>query len=432
MYKKKYMLILLSMLLVGLCAVSFVSASDANVTDDVSAVDSDVSDVAAIESSDDSDIDEVSAIDSDDEVESDDSLAVSSDEVSTIDDEKISAIDDEKLGIDNSADTLKKVEEKPLSVNGSSDVTKATIKLAQSGKAYKSAKLVVKVADSNGTALNKVPVKVKFSNKKSVTLTTNSKGIATYTMPFSPGTYKATASISKDNVDAKSKTLSNIKIVKAKLTIKAKKLTTTYKSGKYFQVKLVNSKNKAVKSVRVKMKVYTGKKYKTYSVKTNGKGIAKIKTNSLKRGKHKVVIKISSKNYAAKTKKTVVKITPKPVTVLARSGIYKYKGKQVGGVFESQVLNKDTRVPINGFKLKIKIYTGSKYQSFNLVTGKGEKFKGYLFYITNKPSVGTHKVVISSANKNFKGSVTTKLVIKKEFKQYKPYAIYMSNGKVYS
>jgi hypothetical protein len=36
--------------------------------------------------------------------------------------------------------------------------------------------------------------------------------------------------------------------------------------------------------------VFTGKKYNTYTVKTNKKGLAKINTKSLKIGKHKVII----------------------------------------------------------------------------------------------------------------------------------------------
>ena len=44
------------------------------------------------------------------------------------------------------------------------------------------------------------------------------------------------------------------------------------------------------------MKVYTGRKYKTYIIKTNKKGIASLKI-SQKRGKHKVVLSPGSPTY---------------------------------------------------------------------------------------------------------------------------------------
>jgi DNA-binding Xre family transcriptional regulator len=68
-------------------------------------------------------------------------------------------------------------------------------------------------------------------------------------------------------------------------------------------------KNKATKkiisNVKVKIKVYSGKKYKTYTVKTNKKGIAKINTNKLKTGKHKVVISSKNSNYLISAKSMI-------------------------------------------------------------------------------------------------------------------------------
>ena len=46
---------------------------------------------------------------------------------------------------------------------------------------------------------------------------------------------------------------------------------------------------KVISGVKVKIKVYTGKKYKTYTVKTNSKGIASYKLkNTLKVGKYTI------------------------------------------------------------------------------------------------------------------------------------------------
>ena len=50
-----------------------------------------------------------------------------------------------------------------------------------------------------------------------------------------------------------------------------------YKQNNYFNIKVLNIFENAVKNVSLKVKVYTGKKSKTYTVKTNKNGIAKIK-----------------------------------------------------------------------------------------------------------------------------------------------------------
>ena len=56
------------------------------------------------------------------------------------------------------------------------------------------------------------------------------------------------------------------------------------------------------------MKVYTGKKYVKYTVKTNSSAIAKIKTNKLAIGTHKVTINSGNKSYnLSKSSKIIVK-----------------------------------------------------------------------------------------------------------------------------
>ena len=123
------------------------------------------------------------------------------------------------------------------------------------------------------------------------------------------GTYKVEVTCTDKNVNAK-KVTSKIVIKKptpAKLT--AKKMTAKKGAKKYFKVKVTNKKTKKVmKGVKVKVKVYTGKKYKTYKVKTNKKGIAKISTKKLKVGKHKVVVTRGTNAIKAKSVKSTIKI----------------------------------------------------------------------------------------------------------------------------
>lgn len=86
-----------------------------------------------------------------------------------------------------------------------------------------------------------------------------------------------------------------ITIKKAKTTVIAKKIVAKYKKSKYFKATIKNKASyKPVSKIKVKVKVYTGKKAKTFILKTNKKGVVKFNTEKLKRGIHKV--KITSKN----------------------------------------------------------------------------------------------------------------------------------------
>lgn len=124
------------------------------------------------------------------------------------------------------------------------------------------------------------------------------------------GTYKVTFAVSPDGSEdfewRDTHAVATIKITKAKTIVKAPKVTAKYKKSKYFKVTIKNkASNKAAAKIKVKIKVYTGKKYKTYTVKTNKKGVAKINTKKLKRGKHKVVISSGNSNYIISKKSSI-------------------------------------------------------------------------------------------------------------------------------
>lgn len=95
-----------------------------------------------------------------------------------------------------------------------------------------------------------------------------------------------------------------ITIKKAPTTVKAAKVTNKYKKSKFFKI-TVKSNKKVVKNLKLKLKVYTGKKYKTYTVKTDKKGLAKFNTKNLKIGKHNVIISTSDKNYKLSSKSII-------------------------------------------------------------------------------------------------------------------------------
>ena len=275
----------------------------------------------------------------------------------------------------------------------------ATIKLSQVGTYYNNAALKVSLRTPSNQPV-KGKVKITFSNGKSVTLNTNSEGVASYSIPFAPGTYSATAKAVSDNVIANSVTLKNIKISKSSATITPTKLSTTYASGKYFQVKVVNSKTKkAISGVKLNLKVYTGKKYKTVTVTTNSKGIAKYSASTLGIGTHKVVVSLKDTKYiTAKSKKSSVKVSKATLKISAPKVTNQYKQAES---FKVTVKNKASGKAMSGVKVTVKVYTGSKYKTYTKKTNS----KGVAAFSTKSLSKTTHKVVVKvKATKKYKAA----------------------------
>ena len=187
--------------------------------------------------------------------------------------------------------------------------TQITLSAAKVSTTYNSGKTFsVKVVNKNTKKAIK-NCQVRITIVKSYTgdyyAKTNSKGIATFKLTgIKPGTYKVNVVTYMKYSPAK--TTSTVKISKAPTIVKAPKVTAKYKKSKYFKV-TVKSKatKKVVKNIKVKIKVYTGKKYKTFTVKTNKKGIAKLNTKKLKKGSHKVLISSGNSNYKISAKSTI-------------------------------------------------------------------------------------------------------------------------------
>ena len=186
-----------------------------------------------------------------------------------------------------------------------------TKKLSTSYYSGKTIKIKVLTLPSKITAKKLLLLVVAKSSKKkySIPIKTNSKGIATlkasrlnagYYRIYVYETFLTTGSDPGDEVYYKvpgvlSKT--TLKVTKAKTIVKAPKVKFRYKKSRYFKLTLKHKVTKKVMSgIKLKLRVYTGKKFKTYYVKTNKKGVAKLNTKKLKRGKHKVKILSRNKN----------------------------------------------------------------------------------------------------------------------------------------
>lgn len=103
---------------------------------------------------------------------------------------------------------------------------------------------------------------------------------------------------------------------KIKTKVQADEKAVKYKKSSYFKIKLQDKNNTLLKNVKLKVTVKSGKKVKTFNVKTNSKGIAQFNTKGLKVGKYSVNITSDDGNYTvSKTSKIFV---GKPYTALLR------------------------------------------------------------------------------------------------------------------
>lgn len=306
---------------------------------------------------------------------------------------------------------------------------KAYLTITKKGSEYGNVVLTFTLKTSD-MALAGEEIVLKFSNEKIVTVKTNDNGVATYSIPFAPGTYSVSAIPLGADYDYMTEKLNGIKIEKASATITPTKLTTTYASGKNFQVKLVNSKTKAtIANVKLTLKVYTGKKYKTVTVKTDSKGIAKYSASTLSIGTHKIVVSIKDTKYVSAASKTSsVKVTKATYLITAPQVTNGYKQT---GTFKVVVKNKASGKAIKGVQLTLKVYTGKKYKTVNVKTNS----KGEASISTKTLTKTTHKVVISAkATTNYLSaskSSSIKIIkakIKTQFEFVDMYYNYYNNG----
>ncbi|MDO5479472.1 MAG: hypothetical protein Q4G23_09970, partial [Clostridia bacterium] len=191
-----------------------------------------------------------------------------------------------------------------------------------------------------------------------------------------------------------------------KTTVTAKALSTTYDSGKTFDIKVVDGKNNPVKDLKLTLKVFTGKTSKNYYATTNDKGVASFKASTLAIGTHKVEITSSNAAYDVKKTTSSIKISKAKTTVKAPKVTAKAKKSKY---FKATVKNAATKKVVKNIKVKVKVFTGKKSKTYNLKTNS----KGVAQFNVKSLKVGSHKVVISSGDAKYTISAKSTIVIKK-------------------
>lgn len=223
---------------------------------------------------------------------------------------------------------------------------------------------VVNVNTKKAVENIKLSLKVYTGNKyKTVTVTTDSNGVAKYsTSSLSIGKHKITASIKDTKNCVGSSKSSSVKITKSGVSISAPSQYVVFNKGPSFKVTIKNkASKKGVAGIAVTAKVYTGKKYKTVTAKTNSKGIATFSTKGFSKGKH--AIKISTKsnaNYLSGSAKSSMNVLASKITtyITVTQGI-RFVIANTGLVLTSAIA---TLRDINGKELfkPIKVYSSSQ------------------------------------------------------------------------
>lgn len=184
-----------------------------------------------------------------------------------------------------------------------------------------------------------------------------------------------------------------LEIKKIESSIITNKFTTNYSSNKLFNVKIKDNKGKLLSGAKITLKIYSGKKFKTYTKTSNSKGMASFNISRLSAGTHKTVITASGN--VIKTQKTeTIKINKAYVIGKINKNVFKYKKSSKAVI---KILNKALNKPIIGLSVKLKVCTGKKYKSYTLKTNK----KGQIYFSTKNLKKGKHKLTLSSNNKNY-------------------------------
>lgn len=261
-----------------------------------------------------------------------------------------------------------------------------------------------KIESSKIRVLNHPEAKIKFSNN---VLTVSGLAVGTYTLRVT-----TTPDDDHNPVDSDLK----VTVKRAPAAIKATKTTVALKKSGSFSVTIVNSKTgKGIANMKVTLKVFTGKKYKKVTRKTNSKGVVKYKTKSLSKGNHKVIVSATHKGYTFRSVSTSIKVV-KQKAIKFR---VKSKTHKDGSSLSITILNKKTKKPINGVKVKLLIYSGTKLVKTEILKSlTREKNKGVVGFATNELSIGTHKVKIVTYDIRYSGSAKSSMKILKSAKKY--------------
>ena len=194
----------------------------------------------------------------------------------------------------------------------------------------------------------------------------------------------------------------SVNVVAAPCTVSFNKVTMTYSCLNSVKGYVTNSKTKSpVSGTRIKIKVYTGKSYRTYTPKLGDDGSFTINTAKLAAGKHTVEITSNDKNI--KMSKFTSSINVKKAT----AKIVVPKTAKKNSKVKVKVKNSVSGKPIKKITFKIVMKVGSKKKTVVVKSSS----KGVLKFDLKKLSKGKCKMNILTKNKNYNINQKFKLKI---------------------
>lgn len=190
-------------------------------------------------------------------------------------------------------------------------------------------------------------------------------------------------------------------------TIIPNALFTRYDSGNAFTVTVVDSDNNTVKDFTLMLKVYTGQTSKKYFITTNDEGVASFDmASTLDIGVHDVVVVSTNENFTVKKAYSTIQVAKAKTIVNAPAVTVQFKKSDY---FKVKIKNKATRKPVAKVKIKLRIFTGNKYQTFTVKTSK----YGNAVFDTKDLSIGKHKVVIFTYDGRYKIGAKSVIYVKR-------------------
>ena len=257
----------------------------------------------------------------------------------------------------------------------------------------------VKVYDDDYTPLEDVEVSFGKYLENYKRKTTNHNGIVYFNINYKVGTHYVETIIDSDDGESY---WSADNIVKVKSTIKPKGLVKYSSSKKKFQIKFLDTKGKGLDGKLVKLKI----KGKTYKLKTDSKGIVKIKSTRFKLGKQKItaynpITKETRKLNVVVLKKGVQKMNIRIDDPTVYFPIKKLKnGDYINTVYETKHIQYNPGVYV-------------QCSSGGLENPKHTKLLKAKFYFKNKK---TGKIITKTSKK-----VKYNEIVVKPIKGYSPY-----------
>ena len=151
----------------------------------------------------------------------------------------------------------------------------------------------VTLVDDYGNAISDVNVALGV-NGRTYNVKSDANGVARLTINLAPGTYEVNATFKGNSKYDASFTNATVTVNKAVVVLSSYNLTMSYKDGSSWDVSAYDDKGNAISDVNIEF----GIKGKTYNVKTDINGIAKLPVN-LAPGSYNVNATLSSNKYEA-------------------------------------------------------------------------------------------------------------------------------------